>query len=462
MPDNYAGSKTKLVISSCCYRTTMTAVIIFSFFLGSFMLGEISFAAASISTTPPKGGQELEGEEEGQLTPESCGTSSLTDGTNDSTTTGILGGNTTSLYENPEYGIQILCPENWIYDEEKNPFTGDFQATFVSLIEVQQSQRTGETPSIVSVATREVPFANLDLQLFADLNIEDLTSSGFEIISTGSNVTLSGLPAWEVVYVDANGTMFLQDWTIQGNRAYGVIYASHESRFNQLLPIAQDMISSFTITNDTTNSTITPGPSTSNTTTQFQTPLELPSSTTTSTITTDGNNQGISVEAAKEQYLAVWNQSDFEIAFDTYVEPDSARGYGIYEEHTNNNIFTPGETIQLYLEPVAFGHQPIQDDNGNTLYLMNFTADIILSDVNGNELQSFEDIPVGSIVSYRQNTEMHLILTVTQSQPFPVGDYVVRYIVHDQVTGQSFQIDKGITIADVDASTGGLPLPDNN
>ena len=259
------------------------------------------------------------------------------------------------------------------------------------------------------------------------------------------------MPAWEVVYVDANRTMFLQDWTIQGDRAYAVMYVSHESRFNEFLPIAQDMISSFTITNDITS-------------TATQTPLELPlsSSSTTSTITTDGNNQGISVEAAKEQYLAIWNQTDFEIAFDTYVEPDSARGYGIYEEHTNNNIFTPGEPIQLYLEPVAFGHQPTQDDNENTLYLMNFTADIILSDVNGNELQSFEDIPVGSLVSHRQNTEMHLILTVTQSQPFPVGDYVVRYIVHDQVTGQSFQIDKGITIADVDASTSGLPLPDNN
>src|SRR5918997_1051475 len=93
MPDNYAGSKTKLVICSCCYRTIMTAVIIFSFFLGSCMAGEINFASASISTTPPIGGQELEEEQDGQLTPESCsGTTSLTsltDGTNDSTTLGI-------------------------------------------------------------------------------------------------------------------------------------------------------------------------------------------------------------------------------------------------------------------------------------------------------------------------------------------------------------------------------------
>jgi hypothetical protein len=432
----------------------MAAVIIFSFFLGSFMVGEISFAAASISTTPPKGGQELEADE--QPNPESCGsssgTSSLTDGTNDSITTGIAGANTTSLYENSNYGIQILCPENWVYLEEDDPFTGDLQVYFTSLGEVEQPQTTGESPPTVSVAIMQLPTANLGVSLFADLNTEDLTSSGYEIISSSLNSTLSGMQAWEVVYIDANRTMFLQDWTIQGDRAYSVIYVSHESRFNEFLPIAQDMISSFTITNDITS-----------TATTTQTPLELPfSSSTTSTTTTDGNNQGISFEAAKEQYLAVWNQTDFEIAFNTYVEADSARGYGIYEEHANNNIFTPGESIQLYLEPVAFGHQQIQDDNGNTLYLMNFTADIILSDVNGNEIQSFEDIPVGSIVSYRQNTEMHLILTVTQSQPFPVGDYIVTYIVHDQVTGQSFQMDKGITIANVDASTGSLQLPDSN
>ena len=265
--DNYAASKTKLV--SCCCRTIMTAIIIFSFFLGLSMVGEISVAASSIST-PQIGGQELEEEEQQQI-PESCGdnsgggssSSSLTDGTNASTATGIAGANNTAttttspLYENPEHGIQILCPENWVYSEEENPLTGDFQVYFTSLIEVQQSQRTGETPPTVSVATMQVPFADLDLQLFADLNIQDLTSSGYEIISTSLNGTLSGMPAFEVVYVDANRTMFLQDWTIQGDRAYAVIYVSHESRFNQFLPIAQDMISSFTITNDITGTTAT-------------------------------------------------------------------------------------------------------------------------------------------------------------------------------------------------------------
>lgn len=468
MVDNYAASKIKLV--SCC-RMIMTAIIIFSFFLGLSIVGTVSVAAGSISSSQI-GGQELEEEEQQQM-PQSC-SSSVTDGTDANTTTGIVGANSTiSLYENPEYGIQILCPEDWVYSEEENTFTGDFQVTFMSLTEALEfgraleSEVTPEVAPIVGVLISEVPFAN-DLQLFADLNTRDLASSGYEIISTNLNAILSGMPAFEVVYVDANGTTFLQDWIIQGDRAYAVMYVSHESRFNQFLPIAQDMISSFTITNDTTSTTATtltgnkgnttttaPDPDTSSsTTTQSQASSESPSTITSTT--TDGNNQAMSLEAAKEQHLTVWNQTEFQVAFNAYIEPGSATGYGIYQEHGSNNIFRQGETIELYLEPVAFGHQQILDDNRNTLYLMNFTADIIMSDVNGNELLTFEDEPVGSMVSYRQNTEMHVTLAVTQTQPFSVGDYIMTYIVHDQVKGESFQIDKRITIADGDgnATTG--------
>jgi hypothetical protein len=52
-----------------------------------------------------------------------------------------------------------------------------------------------------------------------------------------------------------------------------------------------------------------------------------------------------------------------------------------------------------------------------------------------------------------------VIVTLTQSEPFPVGDYILTYVVHDQVTGQSFQLDRQITIDD-NAVTGAAPLPD--
>ncbi len=171
-----------------------------------------------------------------------------------------------------------------------------------------------------------------------------------------------------------------------------------------------------------------------------------------STITTEDNSNvsaTTSLDSARQQYLAVWNQTEFHIPFSTYIDPGLETAYGVYEEHSN--IFQPGEVIVLYLEPVAFGHQQVPDPNNvsNILYLMNFTADVIIADANtGNQLATIENLPVGTILSHRQNTELHITLTVTQDEPFPNGDYIMTYIVYDQTLGDNYQIDKTITIAD--------------
>ncbi len=175
------------------------------------------------------------------------------------------------------------------------------------------------------------------------------------------------------------------------------------------------------------------------------------------------NSQLAELQAAKQQFLAVWNNTAFTSQFDVFVAEGSHSGYGIYREHVPANVFRPGETIVLYMEPVAFGYQPVTDeDNVNntaTLYRINMTADYIISDSAGTVLATIEDIPAGEIISHNKNTEFSLTLTLSQEEPFPVGDYMITYVVHDGVTGQSFQIDRGITI-DADAVTGAAPLPD--
>jgi hypothetical protein len=195
-----------------------------------------------------------------------------------------------------------------------------------------------------------------------------------------------------------------------------------------------------------------------------------------------GGDQLAQLDAARQQYLSAWNNTAFTSQFDVFIAEGSDLGYGIYREHVPANVFRPGETIVLYVEPVGYGHQPITDSTtineeggssstsggssvsatrDTTLYVMNMTADYILSDSTGSELQTIEDVPVGNLVSHRQNLELFLTLTLRQDQPFPVGDYIVTYVVHDQVTGQSFQLDRSITIDD-NAATGALPLPGNN
>jgi hypothetical protein len=170
-------------------------------------------------------------------------------------------------------------------------------------------------------------------------------------------------------------------------------------------------------------------------------------------LTATTNN--MTIEDAKELYLSVWNQTEFNATFSTFVEPFSAAGYGVYEERSN--IFAPGETIVLYVEPVGFAHKQVIDEergsNNNTLlYLMNMTSNYKIAAANGTELelQLIEDEQgLRNITSHRPNTEMYLTLTLTpEVQPLPVGSYVITYSVIDEISGESFELEKDITVAE--------------
>jgi hypothetical protein len=176
--------------------------------------------------------------------------------------------------------------------------------------------------------------------------------------------------------------------------------------------------------------------------------------TTTTTTTAPATNvtatDNMTIEDARKLYLSVWNQTEFNATFSTFVEPFSAAGYGVYEERSN--VFAPGETIVLYVEPVGFAQRQIIDEEGgnnNTLYFMNMTADYEIAAANGTKLQLIEDVQAGSITSHRPNTEMPLTLTITpEVQPLPIGDYIITYSVTDDVSGESFELKKEITVAE--------------
>ena len=211
--------------------------------------------------------------------------------------------------------------------------------------------------------------------------------------------------------------------------------------------------------NQTLNLTTLLTPDTNNDdTTTTTTTMTLANTTTAANMTTTAGTavnvtatNNMTIEDAKELYLSVWNQTEFNTTFSTFVEPFSAAGYGVYEERSN--VFAPGETIVLYVEPVGFAHEQVIGEEGgsnnSTLYLMNMTADYEIAAANGTTLQLIEDVQVGSITSHRPNTEMFLTLTLAQEvQPFPVGNYVITYSVTDEVSGESFELEKEITVAE--------------
>jgi hypothetical protein len=86
-------------------------------------------------------------------------------------------------------------------------------------------------------------------------------------------------------------------------------------------------------------------------------------------------------------------------------------------------------------------------NNNTKLYLVNLTAGILVSDKQGNVLFGKENIPLLNVISHNRNTELSIRLTVTQSSPFPAGNYMITYTVNDVPSGKSFKIIKDIKIA---------------
>ena len=111
-----------------------------------------------------------------------------------------------------------------------------------------------------------------------------------------------------------------------------------------------------------------------------------------------------------------------------------------------SNVFAPGETFLLYVEPVGYSYGNVTDENGDQLYTMNFTADFTISDPNGTILAGQEDLPLSNLVSHHQNKELMLQTTIGQTSPFPPGDYVLRYTFTDENSGKSFDITKDVTV----------------
>lgn len=57
-------------------------------------------------------------------------------------------------------------------------------------------------------------------------------------------------------------------------------------------------------------------------------------------------------EAARDQFLKVWDTLEFHPIVATFVNESAKLGNGVYQEHSS--VFKPGETMALYVQPVGF------------------------------------------------------------------------------------------------------------
>ncbi len=345
------------------------------------------------------------------------------------------GSSTFLTYENSNYGIKIQYPSTWTKVRPANQSSNDI-VRFIS--------PPGTTPLSFDIIVSTGSISPLiPLQLYANAGIALLKNSflDFNLISSNAT-TLGGVPAQKMIYTASLPSgltlKFLQFFAIKDSTSYIITSGTLPADFATYLPTIQKMASSFTFV--PTSSAL----STSNET--------VPNASTANQtgVTNSTQPSAANFESAKAQYLSAWNHTTFHSGLDTFIQEDSERGYGIYVTHPP--VYKPGDTIVLYVEPVGYGFKQVVDQQGNTLNQINLTADITIAGSNGTQLASIPDIPAGLITSHNKNTELFLTLKVTQSSPFPVGDYKIIYTVKDGSTGKSFQIIKSVKIANIVAS----------
>lgn len=143
------------------------------------------------------------------------------------------------------------------------------------------------------------------------------------------------------------------------------------------------------------------------------------------------------MEAIKE---TVWSKIPFSLNNAVFVKgPDNS--YGIYEPE-EDETFSPGETIYLYLEPA--GYKITKNEAG--YYEFNFTADFQLVNENGEILGGREQFASLPFKSWNPNKEISLTFNY-HFTGLPAGKYKLITIVHDLNSGQKATAEKQFSIS---------------
>jgi hypothetical protein len=297
-------------------------------------------------------------------------------------------------YNNSEHGIRMNYPSDWSYQEVQAPA----DATIIPI--VNMFPPISDDPNAVTfleigIEELETPFS-IDEYSRSIINGYRESRLNFDLVSSTTDNTLSGLPAYEIVFTDsANGTdrkiMEVGALDSQNNRVYYLLLNTEESRYDLFVPALERMINSFqlssisednvidrNISNDiqdgsTINATTAPPSSPSSLAVPgsiSQNDTDISSSLSSATdiesndiLLYENSSYGISVlyPASWDQFQPI-NDPESRTTFITQFEPMDISGTALFA--VARDTFSLNETLDTYLA------ETVQSYRGNTL---NFT-----------------------------------------------------------------------------------------
>jgi hypothetical protein len=139
----------------------------------------------------------------------------------------------------------------------------------------------------------------------------------------------------------------------------------------------------------------------------------------------DENKYNEAVGELEEALILIKNKANLGFANVLFVK-EEAPGFGMYNAR-ENSTFAQGETFYMYGEAKNY---TIKEINEN-LFEIHLKEDIYILDEENNILFGQADFLDYHITSHSKNSDLLISNTLSQTSPFPVGNYKFRLVLKD-------------------------------
>ena len=122
---------------------------------------------------------------------------------------------------------------------------------------------------------------------------------------------------------------------------------------------------------------------------------------------------------------------------------EEAGGFGLYNQR-GNATFASGETFFIYGEAKNYTIK----ENQNNLYEIYLKEDLYILDQDNNVLFGQADFLDYHITSHSKNYDLLITSTITQTSPFPVGNYKFRLVLKDVFSQKTTEVTIDFTVVE--------------
>jgi hypothetical protein len=144
----------------------------------------------------------------------------------------------------------------------------------------------------------------------------------------------------------------------------------------------------------------------------------------------------------EEVLTLVRSKSNLEFVNVVFTNEETG-GFGLYNQR-ENATFAPGETFFIYGEAKNYTIKESQ----NNLYEIYLKEDLYILDQDNNVLFGQADFLDYHITSHSKNSDLFINNTITQTSPFPVGNYKFRLVLKDVFSQKTTEAIIEFTVAE--------------